>query len=202
MKEYDKIFIPSGKKPESFEDWVLVLHGELDKDYTCALEEHPNVIVLTKKEYYKELYFEQHFAIQQTRLIEFEQQIRNIRDLLTGEPSEENVSEAYSIANEFLKKSQTNKQPAKNFTATAYIKAFPNPARSEITVIFNALQNGQPYKLLVTDASGEAMFSNAGKTNSGRNMVKIDLRKYRTGIYHLTLITNNEIKAIKIIKEK
>ena len=104
MKEYDKIFIPSGKKPESFEDWVLLLHGELDKNYTCTLEEHPNVIVLTKKEYYKELYFQQHLAIQQTRLVEFDKQIRNIRDLLTGEPSEENVSEAYSIANEFLKK--------------------------------------------------------------------------------------------------
>ena len=160
------------------------------------------MIVLTKQEYYKELYFKQHLAIQQTRLIEFDHQIRNIRDLLSGEPSEENVSEAYSIANKFLKTSQANKQPEKNFTATAYIKAFPNPTQSEITVIFNALQTGQPYKLLVADALGEAVFSNAGKTNSGRNMVKIDLRKYKNGIYNLTLFTNNEIKAIKIIKEK
>ena len=102
MKHYDKIFIPSGKKPEFFEDWVLLLHGEPDKNYTCALEEHPNVIVLSKKEYYKELYFKQDFAIQQTLLIELEHQLRNIRDLLSGEPSEENVSEAYSIVNKFL----------------------------------------------------------------------------------------------------
>ena len=109
MKEYDKIFIPSGKKPESFEDWVLLLHGEADKNYKCAVEEQPNVIVLTKQEYYKELYFKQDFAIQQTLLIELEHQLRNIRDLLSGEPSEENVSEAYSIANEFLKKKHTSK---------------------------------------------------------------------------------------------
>ena len=140
MKQYDKIFIPD------------------DKDY---LQEQSNVIVLTKQEYYKELYFKQDFAIQQTLLIELEHQLRNIRDLISGEPSEENVSEAYSIANEFLKTSQTNKQPEKNFTATAYIKAFPNPTQSEITVIFNAQQTGQPYKLLVTDALGEAVFSNA-----------------------------------------
>ena len=102
MKQYDKIFILSDKKPELFEDWVLLLHGELDKNYTCTLEEHPNVIVLTKQEYYKELYFKQDFAIQQTLLIELEHQLRNIRDLLSGEPSEENVSEAYSIVNKFL----------------------------------------------------------------------------------------------------
>jgi len=107
MKQYDKIFIPSGKKPESSEDWVLVLHGELDKNYTCALEEHPNVIVLTKKEYYKELYFKQDFAKQQSRLIELEHRLSNIRDLLTGEPSEENISEAYSIADKFLRQKLT-----------------------------------------------------------------------------------------------
>jgi hypothetical protein len=102
MKQYDKIFIPSDKKPEFFEDWVLLLHSEPGKNYTCALEEEPYVVVLTKKEYYKELYFKQDFAKQQTRLIELEHQLSNIRDLLSCEPSEENVSEAYSIANKFL----------------------------------------------------------------------------------------------------
>jgi hypothetical protein len=106
MKQYDKTFIPSGKKPESFEDWVLVLHGEPGKNYTCALEEEPDVVVLTKKEYYKELYFKQDFAKQQTRLIELEHQLSNIRDLLSCEPSEENVSEAYSIANKFLRQTK------------------------------------------------------------------------------------------------
>ena len=74
MKQYDKIFIPSDKRPKSFDD------------YTCALEEQSNVIVLTKQEYYKELYFKQDFAIQQTLLIELEHQLSNIRDLLSGEP--------------------------------------------------------------------------------------------------------------------
>jgi len=81
MKQYDKIFIPD------------------DKDY---LQEQSNVIVLTKQEYYKELYFKQDFAIQQTLLIELEHQLKSIRDLLSGEPSAENVSEAYSIVNKFL----------------------------------------------------------------------------------------------------
>jgi hypothetical protein len=36
-----------------------VLLGEHGKNYTCTVEEQPNVIVLTKNEYYKELYFKQ-----------------------------------------------------------------------------------------------------------------------------------------------
>ena len=121
MKQYDKIFILSDKKPELFEDWVLLLHGEPDKNYTCALEEHPNVIVLTKKEYYKELYFKQDFAIQQTLLIELEHQLRNIRDLLSGEPSEENVGEAHSIVNKLLrqklKRQKLNRQKLNQHTS-------------------------------------------------------------------------------------
>ena len=54
--------------------------------------------------------------------------------------------------------SQANKQPEKNFTATAYIKAFGSYTIG-ITVI-NALQTGQPY---LCDALGEAVFSNAEK---------------------------------------
>ena len=94
MKQYDKIFIPD------------------DKDY---LQEQSNVIVLTKQEYYKELYFKQDFAIQQTLLIELEHQLRNIRDLLSGEPSEENVSEAYSIVNKFLRQ-KLNRQKLNQHT--------------------------------------------------------------------------------------
>jgi hypothetical protein len=74
------------------------------------------VIVLTKNEYYKEFYFKQDFAKKQTRLIELEHQLSNIRDLLSGEPSEENISEAYSIANKF---SPTKTKPTNN-KITAY----------------------------------------------------------------------------------
>src|SRR4051812_21926082 len=107
MKRYYKVFIPSDKKPESFEDWVLLLHGESAKNYICPLKEETDVIVLTKREYYKELYFKQGFSIQQTRLIELEEELRSIRDLLTGEPSEEKFSQAYSIVNKLLRQKLT-----------------------------------------------------------------------------------------------
>jgi hypothetical protein len=99
MKQYDKIYVPCDGEDANV--WF-----EIDR-FQLPMQEHPNVIVLTKNEYYKELYFKQDFAKQQSRLIELEHRLSNIRDLLSGEPSEENVSEAYSIANEFLRQKLT-----------------------------------------------------------------------------------------------
>ena len=99
MKQYDKIYVPCDGEDANV--WF-----EIDR-FQLPMQEQPNVIVLTKQEYYKELYFKQDFAIQQSRLIELEHQLSNIRDLLSGEPSEENVSEAYSIVNKFLRQKLT-----------------------------------------------------------------------------------------------
>src|SRR6476659_2144532 len=99
MKQYDKIYVPCDGKDANV--WF-----EIDR-FQLPMQEQPNVIVLTKNEYYKELYFKQDFAKQQSRLIELEHQLSTIRDLLSGEPSEENVSEAYSIVNKFLQQKLT-----------------------------------------------------------------------------------------------
>lgn len=50
MKKYEHVFIPIDKEPEFLEDWVLLRHGELDKNYTCTLERQSNVIVLIEDE--------------------------------------------------------------------------------------------------------------------------------------------------------
>src|SRR4051812_4955330 len=95
MKHYDKIYVPCDGKDANV--WF-----EIDR-FQLPMQEQLNVIVLTKNEYYKELYFKQGFSIQQTRLIELEEQLRSIRDLLTGLPSEEKFSQAYSIVNKLLR---------------------------------------------------------------------------------------------------
>src|SRR3954447_13436555 len=93
-EQYDKIYVPYDGQDANV--WF-----EIDR-FQLPMQEHQNVIVLTKQEYFKELYFKQDFTKQQSRLIELEHRLSNIRDLLSGERSEENVSEACSIADKFL----------------------------------------------------------------------------------------------------
>lgn len=77
------------------------------------------------------------------------------------------------------------------------IKAYPNPAVSELHVTTESSQE-VTYNLI--DNAGNTVKS--GKVKEGSQVIKLDVQDLKTGIYYLKVITNNSYTTRKIFVDK
>ncbi len=78
--------------------------------------------------------------------------------------------------------------------------AQPNPVKDIVTVQFTSVTSDK-YSLQVRDISGKLILQKAGVSILGLNQVKFNLGSYSQGIYLITLLTEQDKKVIKVIKE-
>jgi hypothetical protein len=76
---------------------------------------------------------------------------------------------------------------------------YPNPAKSNATLSFNA--EGK-YSITITNVSGKILQTRTGVAIKGLNIIQLDVSKYASGIYLIT-ITNekNKKQTIRLNKE-
>jgi hypothetical protein len=81
---------------------------------------------------------------------------------------------------------------ANNIRAQSYnttFSVYPDPAKTTVTVTFNATGN---CTLLLTDVSGTVLQTKTAIAVKGTNIIQLDVNRYATGVYFVTLI--NELK--------
>jgi hypothetical protein len=72
---------------------------------------------------------------------------------------------------------------------------YPNPAKTTVTVTFNAMGN---CTLKLTDVSGTVLQTRTVMAVKGANIIQLDVSRYATGVYFVTLI--NELKQTQTIQ--
>jgi hypothetical protein len=85
---------------------------------------------------------------------------------------------------------------------TISIKGFPNPAKSAITLSYN-LQNTGNFQIMVYSANGHVIDNIKLSNNiAGQQQYKLNLNKYKNGIYSVMILTDNtkEVYKIAVIK--
>ncbi len=80
------------------------------------------------------------------------------------------------------------------------IIVFPNPVHDIITVYFDSAIEGN-YKLRLTDITGRIDIAKKGLALEGSSENSFNLEAINPGICSLTLVQNNTIRQIRIIKE-
>jgi Leucine-rich repeat (LRR) protein len=71
------------------------------------------------------------------------------------------------------------------------ISLYPNPAKSFTTLSFNA--DGK-YAITVTNVSGKILQTKTGIANKGINIIQLDVSKYASGVYLITIIDEENKK--------
>jgi len=78
---------------------------------------------------------------------------------------------------------------------------FPNPARSAVTIQFNAVKAGN-FDIELYDVSGKRLQHKTGTISSGTNTIDLDVNGYVPGVYIINFIDRDGHKQIlKFIKE-
>ncbi|MEP7318996.1 MAG: T9SS type A sorting domain-containing protein [Panacibacter sp.] len=85
---------------------------------------------------------------------------------------------------------------------SAYMQVYPNPVQSTATLVFSAEKANTRYQVVVTDVNGKAVLTSTGITNSGRNVLQLNMNQYANGMYLVKLIGDGETRTIKLYKEK
>ncbi len=67
----------------------------------------------------------------------------------------------------------------------SFIAVYPNPAKTNATLSFNA--EGR-YTLTITDLSGNVLQTRTGVANKGANSIQLDVSNYASGVYLITII--------------
>jgi hypothetical protein len=79
------------------------------------------------------------------------------------------------------------------------ISVYPNPANTNTTLSFNA--NGK-YAITIADISGKVLQTKTGVAIKGANIIKLDVSKYASGIYLITIVDEkNRQQTLKLNKE-
>lgn len=79
------------------------------------------------------------------------------------------------------------------------ISIYPNPAKSFTTLLFNA--DGK-YVITVADITGRILQTKTGIAIKGSNIIQLDVSKYVSGIYSVTITDkNNRKQTIRLNKE-
>jgi ELWxxDGT repeat protein len=77
----------------------------------------------------------------------------------------------------------------------------PNPVHDQLAVVFST-NNANTATLRITDANGKAFYRQEFQLNGVTSMQQsIDVSKYADGAYYLQLITGNNKKTVKFIKQ-
>ncbi len=100
------------------------------------------------------------------------------------------------VADDNLIASQTSQLNINNKVA---LNIYPNPAKSNATIVFNATGK---YTIIVTDVSGKTLQIKSGVANKNANIVQLDVSKYASGIYLITIVDEkNKRQTVKLSKE-
>jgi Leucine-rich repeat (LRR) protein len=79
------------------------------------------------------------------------------------------------------------------------ITAYPNPASKIVTLLFNA--SGK-YSLAITDVSGKTLQTKTGIAIKGTNVIQLNINKYASGVYFITIIDEkNNRQTLRLSKE-
>ena len=86
-----------------------------------------------------------------------------------------------------------------NETEILKAEVYPNPAKTNATLLFNA--DGK-YAITIADVSGKTLQTKTGIANKEQNIIQLDVSKYANGLYLVT-ITNekNRKQTVKLSKE-
>jgi len=93
-------------------------------------------------------------------------------------------------------------QAANAFAGKEHFTVYPNPTTSTATISFDQLAQGSKYEIRVTDIMGKIIMKQSAIANSGQNIRQLDLSNYPSGIYIVTVISNEGTKTLKVYKEK
>ncbi len=92
--------------------------------------------------------------------------------------------------------SQTTTRPS----AIDALRLFPNPVTSQLHLVFEA-KEAQEYQLSVKDLTGRLLWSNPKSAVTGLNTVQVDVAHLLPGLYLLEMRTDQEMKALKFVKQ-
>ncbi len=80
------------------------------------------------------------------------------------------------------------------------LQVVPNPTANFVTVHFQISQSAD-VTFTITNALGQIVYNKITQYMLGKNQESIDLNALATGVYYLSLRSNNQLKNIKIIKK-
>jgi|TARA_B100000315_G_C14342936_1_gene480435 hypothetical protein len=75
-------------------------------------------------------------------------------------------------------------------TSNNEISLYPNPAKRNITLVFNGIAN-QKYTVIVYNSIGKEITEICGVTFGEKQNVNIDISSYKSGIYIVNLISES-----------
>lgn len=97
--------------------------------------------------------------------------------------------------------SSTNTSDAFSVKKTSNAFAYPNPAKTSVTINFSVNQNGK-YVFELTEINGKVLLHKEVNVLKGTNNIQIDLNRYAKGIYFINIIdTEKRKQSIKLNKE-
>ena len=92
-----------------------------------------------------------------------------------------------------------NNSIASKLNNNSSIFIYPNPAKSFSTLLFNA--DGK-YVITVADITGRILQTKTGVAIKGKNIIQLDVSKYASGIYSITIADEkNRKQAVRLNKE-
>lgn len=83
-----------------------------------------------------------------------------------------------------------------------YLKAYPNPAQSISNISFNSLKADVKYDLVITDLKGQPVFKTSGMSVIGENNLQVNVSAYANAMYIVKVITDTDVRTVKLYKEK
>lgn len=78
------------------------------------------------------------------------------------------------------------------------VRLFPNPAKNAVSVSFN-LSRSEKIAMRISDSKGAMVYNSEKNCGEGYTSMTIDVSKYTSGVYYLSVVFGNEIKTLKLI---
>ncbi len=103
-----------------------------------------------------------------------------------------------SVTSGFAGNSENNAKVTEN---NKMISVYPNPTQGKAKLLFT-MNKEIKYIVAITDMTGKVLQHKESTSFAGENQVDLDISNYANGMYMISLITNEEKRNIKLIKEK
>ena len=109
------------------------------------------------------------------------------------------VATALTLYSDTINYTAGNNVIASKMNNNSSISLYPNPAKTNATLSFNA--DGK-YAITVTDVSGKILQTKTGVAIKGENIIQLDVSQYASGIYLITIADEkNKKQTLKLNKE-
>lgn len=84
---------------------------------------------------------------------------------------------------------------------TNSFRVYPNPTNEVFTLEMSNLDANESLSYTIHTATGREIFYELVRNHSDRFVKQFDMSKFKTGIYFVTIRTNNNSKTLKIVKQ-